>query len=427
VSELEHPSPGRPRRRLIVCCDGTWNRSDAKNITNVEKIARTIQTDPGKAGGTEQLVEYIAGVGVGYKLDRLVGGWLGAGVFSNVRAGYRFLALNYEPGDEIFLFGFSRGAYTARSIAGMIGNTGLLTRKSLVLGSLGEALDRYKDRPAAPAGSAYETAEDFRAACCHPTTPITFLGVFDTVGALGVPTMLHTDHQFHDVKLGHGVRVARQALAIDERRRSFAPCLWSVADDSPETADVTGPDGLSHQVRRVKQVWFQGVHTDVGGGYAESGLSDTTLEWMTDQAAECGLVFDRALLDLFLDSGRPATPHSSMKPLFWFANGFERIRPRPEVMKDTFVAGRRNLTPTPVPERVGPYEEPEPTSIPVMLASPARAAFDSSGDYRPRNLGEYVEIHTPPIDRDEEQVVARPRTHAAPAPEAAAAPEAAQT
>ena len=337
----------------------------------MEKIARTIQTDPTLSGGTEQLVEYVAGVGVGYQVDRLLGGWLGAGVFANVRAGYRFLALNYEPGDEIYLFGFSRGAYTARSIAGMIGNTGLLTRRSLVLGHLGEALERYKHRPAIPAGSKFQTSEAFREACCHPDTPIAFLGVFDTVGALGVPTVLHTDHQFHDVKLGRGVRVARQALAIDERRRTFAPCLWSVSDDSPEMVDVPGPDGKQAKVSRVKQVWFQGVHTDVGGGYPESGLSDTTLRWMTEQAGTCGLVFDRSMLDLFLDSGQPAKPHTSMKPLFWFANAFERIRPRPEVMKGTFVHGERNLTPTPIPDRPAPGEEP-------------RRARSRSGWRRPR-------------------------------------------
>jgi hypothetical protein len=411
-----------------VCCDGTWNRSDAKNITNVEKIARTIQTDPAQAGGTQQLVEYVAGVGVGYKVDRILGGWLGAGVFANVRAGYRFLALNYEPGDEIFLFGFSRGAYTARSIAGMIGNTGLLTRKSLVLGYLGEALERYKHRPAIPAGSRFETAAAFREACCHPDTPITLLGVFDTVGALGVPTVLHTDHQFHDVKLGRGVRVARQALAIDERRRSFAPCLWSVPDGSPETVDVLRTDGTTGSVPRVKQVWFQGVHTDVGGGYAESGLSDTTLLWMTDQADDCGLAFDRWMLDVFLDNGTPAKPHTSMKPLFRVANAFERLRPRPEVMRDTFVHGERNLTPIPVPDQPAPGKDPEPTSIPVLLASTAHAAYDASSAYRPRNLTAYVDSHAPPVPgRDEESVVGLPRHAGRPPEDAVVAPETAQS
>lgn len=98
MSEFTTDTPGRPPRRLVVCCDGTWNRSDVKNITNIEKIARTIQTDPAAAGGTQQLVEYVAGVGVGYTMDRLLGGWLGEGVFANVRAGYRYLALNYQPG-----------------------------------------------------------------------------------------------------------------------------------------------------------------------------------------------------------------------------------------------------------------------------------------------------------------------------------------
>jgi hypothetical protein len=310
----------------------------------------------------------------------------------------------------------------------MIGNTGLLTRKSLVLGYLGEALERYKHRPAIPAGSEYATPAAFREARCHPDTPIAFLGVFDTVGALGVPTLLHTDHQFHDVKLGRGVRVARQALAIDERRRSFAPCLWSVTDGSPRKVDLVGPDGSTGSVPRVKQVWFQGVHTDVGGGYAASGLSDTTLLWMTDQARACGLAFDQPMLDLFLDSGRPATPHSSMKPLFRLANVYERVRPRPEVMKDTFVHGERNLTPTPVPDQPAPGHEPEPTSIPVLLASTAHAAYDASSAYHPGNLTAYVDAHTPSVPgRDEEDVVGLPRRAGRPTPKDAAAPETAQS
>jgi uncharacterized protein (DUF2235 family) len=405
-------APGRPPRRLVVCCDGTWNRSDVKNITNVEKIARTIQTDPASTGGTQQLVEYVAGVGVGYAVDRILGGWLGEGVFANVRAGYRYLALNYQPGDEIFLFGFSRGAYTARSIAGMIGTTGLLTREALVRGYLGEALERYKRRPAQPRGSEFDGPKPFREKCCHATNPISFLGVFDTVGALGVPTGLHTDHQFHDVHLGPSVQVARQALAIDERRRSFAPCLWSVPDGSPTAVDVRQADGTVRAVPRLKQVWFEGVHSDVGGGYDDSGLSDTTLLWMTDQARECGLVFDQALLDLFLDSGRPAKPHSSMNRMYWFANLLETVRPRPEVMKGTFVRGERNLTPTPVPDRPTATEpDPPRMSIPLRLASTARATFDHSDRSRRRNLGTYLSSHTPPVlDTDEEEVVALPRS-----------------
>ncbi len=423
MSTLDHSAPasGRTLRRLVVCCDGTWNRSDAKNITNVEKIARTIQTDPAASHGIAQLVEYVSGVGVGYTIDRILGGWLGAGVFANVRAGYRFLALNYEAGDEIFLFGFSRGAYTARSIAGMIGTIGLLTRRALVLGFLHEALERYKSRPEIPKDSAYQTSQAFREACCHQDAPITFLGVYDTVGALGVPTVLRTDHQFHDIKLGRAVRIARQALAIDEHRRTFAPCLWSIPDDAPDTVGVTGPDGSSASVARVKQVWFQGVHSDVGGGYGQSGLSDTTLLWMTEQAAQAGLVFDQAMLSLFLDSGKKARPHQSMKPLYWFANVFERVRPRPEVMKGTFVKSERNLTPTPAPEPTEPGHDPTPTSIPVRLATTTRAVFGQA-DYRPDNLAHYIDHHTPPVmDVDEEVVVGLPRVDGQRRPSAGAA------
>jgi hypothetical protein len=413
-----------------VCCDGTWNRSDVKNITNVEKIARTIQTDPAATGGTQQLVEYVAGVGVGYAVDRLLGGWLGEGVFANVRAGYRYLALNYQPGDEIFLFGFSRGAYTARSIAGMIGTTGLLTRESLVRGYLGEALERYKRRPRQPNGSEFADAAAFREACCHAVSPIAFLGVFDTVGALGVPTGLHTDHQFHDVHLGPSVRVARQALAIDERRRSFAPCLWSVPDGSPTTVEVSQADRTARAVPRLKQVWFEGVHSDVGGGYTDSGLSDTTLLWMTEQATQCGLVFDGPLLDLFLESGRRATPHESMNRMYRFANVLEMVRPRPEVMRGTFVEGQRNLTPTPVPdEPTADQPAPPPMSIPVRLASTARATFNTSDGRRRTNLGSYLRSHTPPVlDSDEERVVALPRPPTEVSGESnAAAPEPAQS
>ena len=120
-------------KRLVVCCDGTWNKPDSPTITNVEKIARTVQSDPGSTSGVHQLVYYVSGVGAGsYAADKLLGGAFGFGLFHNVIACYRFLAQNYEPGDEIFILGFSRGAYTARSVAGMVGRVGLLTKLSLV-------------------------------------------------------------------------------------------------------------------------------------------------------------------------------------------------------------------------------------------------------------------------------------------------------
>ena len=398
---------GRPRRRLVLCCDGTWNRADAKHITNVEKIARSIQTDPEKSGGSQQLVEYITGVGVGYRVDRILGGWLGCGVFNNVRTAYRFLALNHEVGDEIYIFGFSRGAYTARSVAGMIGYAGLLTRDALVHGYLAEALERYKTRLAQPKDSKFKSLEEFRDACCHPGTTITFLGVFDTVGALGVPTVLHTDHQFHDVTLGSTVQCARQALAIDELRRTFAPCLWSVPNTEPKVVTLTPKPGTRVEVPRVKQVWFEGVHSDVGGGYDDDGLSNTTLRWMTDQAKEAGLVFDTAMLDVYLDSPRPAVRHPSMNPMYRLANAFERIRPRPEVMKGTFSHGRRNLSPTPIRPVPAKGNPPVTVTIPHRIASTAWEDFRTDPTYHPPNLGAFLGTRPQGLKVDEVEVVVR--------------------
>src|SRR5215207_2090457 len=170
-------------KRLVVCCDGTWNKPDNQTITNVEKIARTVQSDPAVTGGAYQLVYYVSGVGArSYAADRLLGGAFGFGLFHNVIAAYRFLAQNYEPDDEIFIIGFSRGSYTARSLAGMIGRVGLLTKVSLVEERLPDVVRMYQRR-AMREGAFGASVEEFRHDHCHPAQ-VTFLGVFDTVGAL---------------------------------------------------------------------------------------------------------------------------------------------------------------------------------------------------------------------------------------------------
>ena len=347
-------------KRLVICCDGTWNRSDNDNVTNIEKIARTIQTDLTRTGGVQQLVLYISGVGAGsYKVDRWLGGAFGFGLFSNVRTAYRFLALNYEPGDEIFVFGFSRGAYTARSLVGMVARVGLLTRTALVADKLPEAVNRY--RRTSPRGRAFgESDAEFKHDHCHPDTPVAFLGVFDTVGALGVPGAVRRGHQFHDIKLSRAVLCARQALAIDEHRMTFEPCLWQVDAESADPPD------------RVKQVWFEGVHSDVGGGYPETGLSDTTLLWMAGEANRQGLVFDEELLGTYVASGKSAVRHSSMNLLYRTLN-----------LKRLVVArfGRKN------PAFEGSFRQlSTPTCNGVLVAASAAAHYRDGEDYRPTNL-----------------------------------------
>jgi uncharacterized protein (DUF2235 family) len=335
-------------KRLIVCCDGTWNKPDSVHITNVEKIARTVQTDPTKTSGVQQLVYYVSGVGAGsYTVDRLLGGAFGFGLFHNVIASYRFLAQNYEPGDEIVILGFSRGAYTARSVAGMIATVGLLTKVALVEERLPEAVHLYQKTET----SLGEGVDEFKHDHCHHAK-IRFLGVFDTVGALGVPGLHWHTRQFHNVKLGDDVLCARQALAIDETRLKFAPALW---EGSGPTEDP-----------RVKQVWFEGAHADVGGGYAETGLSDTALLWMAREAHAQGLVFDADLLTRYVNSGSDPIRHNPLNLLYKADNLVLRLKPQP-----SFDHGLRVLT--------------NPKALSVRVASSAVNHFQE-GSYAPPNL-----------------------------------------
>jgi uncharacterized protein (DUF2235 family) len=272
-------------KKLVVCADGTWNTDDDTDHgfpcpTNVTKIARALL--PADKDGVPQVVRHIDGVGsqVGIKVR---GGAIGRGLFHNVLAGYRFLCQNYEEGDQLFLFGFSRGAYTARSLAGLIRNSGILKRGQE--SHEDKAIGLYRDYApeTAPDG---EEAVRFRAAHSHDSD-VEFIGVWDTVGALGIPgldgrfrILKGFDWQFHDVSLSAKIKNAFHALAIHEHRTEFLPTLWEKKEDAP-----------AGQV--LEQVWFSGVHADVGGGYPETGLSDVTLRWMMDKAEEHGkLAFD---------------------------------------------------------------------------------------------------------------------------------------
>jgi uncharacterized protein (DUF2235 family) len=275
-------------KRLVLCCDGTWNHGVNQHVSNIEKISRVVRRGlvpaaTGDGAVVLQQVEYVGGVGArGYRVDQLLGGAFGYGLTRNVVDGYAFLAMHYEPGDEIVVLGYSRGAYTARSVVGMVGQVGLLTREAILDGRLPEAERLYRRR-ASGADEQEALAADREAfrRSHGQEVPVRFLGVFDTVGALGVPVVARRRHRFHDVRLGDRVEVARQALAIDERRMTFAPCLWEVP---PGAAD------------RVRQVWFPGGHGDVGGGGWQCGLSDVVLLWMVEQLRSVGVAIDESLL-----------------------------------------------------------------------------------------------------------------------------------
>jgi uncharacterized protein (DUF2235 family) len=242
--------------------------------TNVLRLARGVR--PVGPGDRRQVVFYDWGVGSDGK--KLSGGIAGGGIDKNIQDIYRYLVHNYEPGDHIYLFGFSRGAYTVRSLAGFIRNCGVLKRKESE--RIPEAYALYRRRPSSTSPNA-QRSRDFRAAyAIADITPIRFAGVFDTVGTLGVPVTFwglldNDEYLFHDTSPSKIIQTARHAVSIDEDRNDFKPTLW---DPKPELD--------------LEQVWFSGVHCDVGGGYKERGLSDTAMQWMLKEARAAGLAIE---------------------------------------------------------------------------------------------------------------------------------------
>ena len=280
-------------RNLILCADGTWNEpteTDGNGVlcpTNVSLTYQTVDTSaPGSAEQPTQLAFYHDGIGVaGSIFEHFTGGAFGYGIDQIIQDCYLWLSNHYQPGDRLFLFGFSRGAYTVRSLAGLIRNCGLL-RPELAAkpGMVANAYTLYRDRSACTHPTA-ESSLHFRSAHSFPDFDIHFIGVWDTVGALGIPKGLpdllsaHVQTalwDFHDVELSSHVTYAYQALAIDERRKPFQPSIWTQKPDAPVT-----------QV--LEQAWFPGVHGNVGGGYADAGLSNGALHWMWNRAQHAGL------------------------------------------------------------------------------------------------------------------------------------------
>lgn len=283
---------------IAVLLDGTW--SDANTQTNIAQIhART----PRRAGEAEQEVRYIEGVGTG-PFDRLQGGLLGAGLDDDIQEAYGFIAARHRSDDDrIHLLGYSRGAFAARSLAGMIAKCGMIREGDLPAKAV---FARYRDTDTPGLREMQEgerparTDEDKLVLARSRLVRIRFIGVFDTVGSLGIPGGIgrlinRRRYQFHDTRLSGLVDLACHAVAIDEHRKQFAPTLWTSV-----------PIPIPQHPTRVEQRWFVGEHTNVGGGgtttpAADNPLSLLTREWIVDRAVEAGLVIEPPPVPLWGD------------------------------------------------------------------------------------------------------------------------------
>jgi uncharacterized protein (DUF2235 family) len=299
-------------KRLVVCADGTWVDSEdgyqkptlipynptgtlqiQSNVTRISRALKRIGHD-----GRSQIVYYHSGVGTGMStIDTITGGLFGKGISENIREVYSFVASNYTPGDEIILIGFSRGAFTVRSVASMIRDIGLLTRAGMDFfypifkDQENFRNDRYNDIfpdipfPDKPRGP--DAAKDYKLKLLHndltrvnnpdgSTIEVQAVAVWETVGSLGIPNIpllsrlglqpASREYKFYDTSLSGIIRHAFQALALDEHRGPFAPAVWE-------------RKGLEKSTIDLRQVWFPGAHSNIGGGYPDQEIANITLAW----------------------------------------------------------------------------------------------------------------------------------------------------
>jgi uncharacterized protein (DUF2235 family) len=358
-------------KNIVFCADGTWNnpnedenKDQTADPTNVYKLFTSLggtlspdsllladeqEKELVEAGATTQVAKYLHGVGDSRNpIIKLLGGAFGAGIISRIVRGYTFVSRHYQPGDQIFITGFSRGAYTARALAGMIASQGLLSaaltndqeqayrfgaevwyraRKAILRNpfSLAHLAEIVSDLPA------FLSNDSLRDSDLVPVSAIAAVGVWDTVGAMGFPDYAsggkrEDAFKFADTKLSAKVLNGFHAVALDERRSDFVPTLWDPED-------------------RILQVLFPGAHCDVGGGYPaanrESGLSDAALRWMLVQLGQVGLRIGAAALEA-IQPDPAGTAHQPWTHLPWTLPGVP-IGPRsfpPTLVKDPFISAR---------------------------------------------------------------------------------------
>lgn len=332
-------------KRIVICADGTWNRpeKDLKEDfpTNVLQLARAI-----KPIGSDQMPQQVFyDWGVGSYYDPVAGGATGKGLNKNIVDDYRYIVQNYSPGDMIYLFGFSRGAYTIRSLCGLINNCGIIKRPDAKL--IQKAFNHYKKsgKDYKPNG---DKSKEFRNQHSHASRKIEFVGVWDTVGAMGIPIsflgLFDDKDEFYDTKIGDNVHIARHALAIDEHRRDFEPTVW-----------------IPREHMDIQQVWFAGAHCNIGGSYKPdddgSLMSDIPLDWMIREAEKSGLTIETHLKNN-INKNPLATLHKSRR-------SFYRIKKK---LNRSIDHGKG----------------------PILIHKSVKMRWDQDSDYRPDNLEDYV-------------------------------------
>ncbi|SFV57438.1 Peptidoglycan binding domain protein [hydrothermal vent metagenome] len=259
-------------KNIVVFADGTGQEGGRGNNTNVYKLFNMVADRT-----AEQIVFYDRGLGTGWR--KVSGNLFGAGMDQNIKECYTFIFENYLAGDKIYLIGFSRGAATVRSLSSFIHYFGILPQSRPEL--IDEAYEIYKIKDSK---KRIQKAKSFVDRNHTMWTHIEFIGVWDTVSALGIPIksvdvacqkVPFMRHSYHDFRLSPSVKYAYQALAINEYRETFHPVLWEKEKE---------------EYQEIEQVWFVGSHTDIGGGYKEQEVSDIPLQWMTAKAISRGLL-----------------------------------------------------------------------------------------------------------------------------------------
>ncbi|KAK5990127.1 hypothetical protein PT974_08393 [Cladobotryum mycophilum] len=295
------------KKRLIVCCDGTWMNSDNGYVepslsnpqatlqvpSNVTRICRCFKRRC--SDGTLQIMSYESGVGTGSNaIDTITGGAFGLGLSERVREAYSYICSNYMDGDEIFLVGFSRGAFTARSVAGMVADLGLLTRegveyfypifKDMQNWMKKDYQDPFPDKPFPNKPKGPNAAAEYRA----KLEKLGYTRITQSSGELikikAVCVWDTITYKWHDTALSDRIEHAFQALALDETRAPFSPAVWERPPDNKLTTDL-------------RQVWFPGNHANCGGGWEDQAVANSTLAWMMDQMASVGVEFDLYALE----------------------------------------------------------------------------------------------------------------------------------